>query len=436
MTAYGQKAARTHLAYLERDGVERDGSPGRLYGADDGFRADELKMPLADERRQFRLIVSPEDGDRLDLAAFARAFMAQVEKDTGRRLIWAAVNHHNTDNPHIHIVIRGVDRDGDEVRIDGKYIANGMRRRAQEIATRELGPRVELEFSRFGRSAQVTRERFTEIDRMLAGNVRSDGALTLREMAAAPIPERRACLARLEVLQQMRLAQPSGNGTWQLAQGWEESLRRLGERNDMIQHLSPLVGAQAIRYQVLDATRPLGTVEGVVTAKGLDNELSGQMFMGIVTEAGDAYYVRLAPESAEALREGERVRMAVEAQPWLKPADKIIARAAQENGGVYDPARHQRVLENASRAVRDPEQPSITDRIAANVRRLERLSRYGLAWRLPDGRWQVPPDLLAQLEARERSHPQRQIRVEPTRAPVARERDPRLARRINPDRTR
>jgi hypothetical protein len=26
-----------HLVYLERDGVERDGSPGRLYGADDTF---------------------------------------------------------------------------------------------------------------------------------------------------------------------------------------------------------------------------------------------------------------------------------------------------------------------------------------------------------------------------------------------------------------
>jgi hypothetical protein len=37
MTADGRKLAARHLAYLERDGVERDGSPGRLYGADEKF---------------------------------------------------------------------------------------------------------------------------------------------------------------------------------------------------------------------------------------------------------------------------------------------------------------------------------------------------------------------------------------------------------------
>lgn len=136
LNAHGMKAARLHLAYLERDGVERDGAPGRLYGSDENFRAEEFRAPLENEPRQFRFIVSPEDGDGLDLKDFARQFMGQVEKDTGRRLIWAAVNHHNTDNPHVHIVIRGVDRDGDELRIDGRYIGREMRWRAQEILTR------------------------------------------------------------------------------------------------------------------------------------------------------------------------------------------------------------------------------------------------------------------------------------------------------------
>jgi type IV secretory pathway VirD2 relaxase len=49
--------------------------------------------------------LSPEDGERLDLTDFTRRFMKQVERDTGRPLVWAAVNHHNTDNPHVHIVV-------------------------------------------------------------------------------------------------------------------------------------------------------------------------------------------------------------------------------------------------------------------------------------------------------------------------------------------
>jgi integrase len=121
MTADGRKLAARHLAYLERDGVERDGSPGRLYGPDDKFRADEFRERILQEPRQFRFIVSPQDGARVDLTEVARQLMCQVEKDTGRRLIWAAVNHYNTDNPHVHIVVRGVDRDGDEFRIDRGY---------------------------------------------------------------------------------------------------------------------------------------------------------------------------------------------------------------------------------------------------------------------------------------------------------------------------
>jgi len=144
----GVQAAKLHLAYLERDGVERDGAPGRLYGADEGFDREAFGRPLAGEQRQFRFMVSPEDGDQLDLTDFARRFMEQVQTDVGRRLVWAAVNHHNTDNPHVHIVVRGVDADGDDLRINGRYIAEGMRWRAQELATRELGPRSELEMER------------------------------------------------------------------------------------------------------------------------------------------------------------------------------------------------------------------------------------------------------------------------------------------------
>ena len=46
MTRHGQKAAKLHLAYLERDGVERDGSPGRLYGPDETFTAKAFDVPI------------------------------------------------------------------------------------------------------------------------------------------------------------------------------------------------------------------------------------------------------------------------------------------------------------------------------------------------------------------------------------------------------
>ena len=62
----------------------------------------------------------------------------------------------------------------------------------------------------------------------------------------------------------------------------------------------------------------------------------------------------------------------------------------------------------------DPDEaaPSPADLVTGNVRRLERLAAYGLASPLPDGRWRVPSDLIAQLESRERTHPRRSLQIE------------------------
>ena len=309
--------------------MERDGSPGTLYGADETFSAVEFRAPLENEPRQFRFIVSPEDGDQLDLTEFARQFMRQVEKDTGRPLIWAAVNHHNTDNAHVHIVIRGVDRDGDELRIDGRYIGREMRWRAQEIVTRELGPRPEIDYSR-QRTAEVGRDRLTEIDEVLAQHADPGGRLTIGKLLAEPGPEGRVCVARLQVLETMQLARQERTGTWKLADGWQEILRQMGERNDITERLWRLVGDRALRQRVIDGRDPTPPFDGVVAGKGLEDELAGTMFVAVMSRAGEACYLRVPPEVADSLRPGESVRIGSEIQPWVRPADRIIARWLRE----------------------------------------------------------------------------------------------------------
>src|SRR6185312_1295370 len=341
----GLAGMKRHLAYLERDGVERDGSPGRLYGADEGLDRDAFRAPLPGEQRQFRFIVSPEDGDELDLKEFARRLMTQVENDLGRRLIWAAVNHHNTANPHVHIDVRGVDVDGDEVRIDSDYIKQHMRWRAQEIVTRELGPRTDLEYSR-AREADVGAERVTVLDRFLSEHIQPDGTVTLKRLLSRPGPEGRNCVARLQTLKNLELAVEERPGIWRVADGWKESLARLGQQNDRIERLYPIVGEKAAEYQVVDPKLPLSSFEAVVVGKGLHNELSGQMFVAARTADDRGYYIPLRPEVVESLQRGDRIRVGFTTEKWLKPADEIIARVARENGGVYDPAQHQRDLEN------------------------------------------------------------------------------------------
>jgi len=418
----GLAGMKRHLAYLERDGVERDGSPGRLYGADEGFDRDAFRAPLTGEQRQFRFIVSPEDGDELDLKEFARRLMSQVENDLGRRLIWAAVNHHNTANPHVHIDVRGVDVDGHDVRIDSDYIKQHMRWRAQEIVTRELGPRTDLEYSR-AREEDIRAERVTVLDRFLSEHIQPDGTVTLKRLLSRPGPEGRNCVARLQNLKTLKLAVEERPGIWRPADGWKESLARLGRENDRIERLYPIVGEQAADYQLVDPKLPLSTFEAVVVGKGLHDELSGQMFVAARTADDRGYYIPLRPEVVESLQRGDRIRVGFTTEKWLKPADEIIARVARENGGVYDPGQHRRDLENLPGRRPAEAAPSSADLVTGNVRRLERLAAYGLANPLPDGRWRVPSDLLAQLESRERTHPRQLLKIDkalrPQREPAA-----------------
>ena len=72
-----------HLRYIERDGVGRNGEPGRAYGpqADDAD-LDAFKERCADDRHHFRFIVSPEDGAELeDLRTYTRHLMGRMEAD-------------------------------------------------------------------------------------------------------------------------------------------------------------------------------------------------------------------------------------------------------------------------------------------------------------------------------------------------------------------
>ena len=49
VTPGSYKAAKVHLAYLEREGVERDGSAGKLYGS--GRRVRPAAVPYTDGGR-------------------------------------------------------------------------------------------------------------------------------------------------------------------------------------------------------------------------------------------------------------------------------------------------------------------------------------------------------------------------------------------------
>ena len=103
-----------HVAYLKREGVTPDGADARMFDArSDDADTRALAERCEDDRHHFRFTVSPEDAAEMaDLRAFTRELMADAERDLGTKLDWVAVDHWNTDNPHIHVLVRGRADDG------------------------------------------------------------------------------------------------------------------------------------------------------------------------------------------------------------------------------------------------------------------------------------------------------------------------------------
>jgi hypothetical protein len=159
LTRHGAQAAARHLRYIERDGVERDGSPGVLYGPEGPVARAVFEQPRLGELHQFRFIISPEDGRELELTDYVRRLMVRVARDLGRPIELAAVNHH--EHPHAHVVVRGVDLERSPLRILPAYIARGFRWSAQEQATELLGPRLESEIRRASPSSSPMAKRST-----------------------------------------------------------------------------------------------------------------------------------------------------------------------------------------------------------------------------------------------------------------------------------
>jgi type IV secretory pathway VirD2 relaxase len=298
----GAQAAARHLRYIERDGVEKDGSPGVLYGPEGPVARETFEQPRLKERHQFRFIVSPEDARDLDLTAYVRDLMKRVESDLGRSIEWAAVNHHDTEHPHAHVVVRGVCREGKQLRMDRAYIARGLRWSAQELATERLGPRLEREIQET-RGREVHQERFTSLDRAI------EDAAPERRVAIESLAERRGgpepalLVRRLEQLQSLGVADNVAPGVWVLAEGWQRRLRELGERGDILKQMHrALDGGDGWRFHVVRVGQGLpdsrGGVEerplvGRVVRKGLGDELSGRAFYAVIeTPTGDAYRSR------------------------------------------------------------------------------------------------------------------------------------------------
>jgi type IV secretory pathway VirD2 relaxase len=91
----------------------------------------------------WRLIISPDDHDRIDLGDHIREVAAGMERDLGTKLEWTAIDHHPADHrDHVHLLIRGIRDDGKELILDRDYVTRGIKELSQSIIERDHRSRL------------------------------------------------------------------------------------------------------------------------------------------------------------------------------------------------------------------------------------------------------------------------------------------------------
>ncbi len=386
----GAKAFEEHISYIERDGVERDGNKGQSYDrVHDQIDTKDFRERSAEDKRQFRLIVSAEDATQIpDLKVEIRDFMSGMEKDLKTKLDWIAVDHFDTGQPHSHVIIRGVDELGDPLAIDRRYLMTGMRTRLSSQLTDSLGPRRDIEILR-SQTKDINSDRLTRLDRDLVDLASDQDVLPTKAISEGERFKQSLLHKRLNHLQKLGLAHQE-QSKWIFKPGWQDTLKQMGRRGDLIRSINDKYKSLDIsnKFKIYDRAKPpphglVGRVLGSITL----DELKDTHTLLIEGIDGQTWSVDVGSTRKDKLpTKGHTVSVSHQ-DGKTKSSDQTIARIASLNNGLWSDSIH---------AVNEP--ASSPQYRLALKRRLEALRRLKIVSRNKDGSWHVGQDFLVKVQ--------------------------------------
>jgi type IV secretory pathway VirD2 relaxase len=400
---------KAHGRYLARETATFENDL-RGVGFNDENNAVDIAGHLAEwqaagDPQLWKLIVSPEFGDRVDLPRLTHEMIKQMEKDLGTKLEWVAAEHHNTEHPHAHVVIRGKRDDGETLRMSREYVQKGIRSIAADLCTRQLGYRTQLDGIE-AEHREVSEKRFTSIDRRLLKDAQESGTVS-RNPAHVGLSEvarsrTRHDVARLAVLRQMGLAEATGPNTWHLRPDFEQVLRvmqRTGDRQRTLAAHGALISDERLPIEVLDL-RQATSVEGRVLVHGQDDQTGRNYlmlegtdarihFVQYTTELEDARsqgalrtnsFIRLRKRTGATILDvtdmGDAEKLLKKPQHLRETVREMLKRGAipTEDGWGGWLGRYQTALRETSC---EPEDPNILDKASGRARSRRRSPDHG-----------------------------------------------------------
>ena len=261
-----------YTSYITREGASADGKKPELF-TEEGKNVNTEQ--IHNEERFFKIIISP-DNKVSDLKEYTSDVMKQASKVTGKKLEWYAAEHTNTEKPHVHIVIRGI-ADKQDLKLDPRFIKQGLREIAQDRATMELGNRTKKEIA-LQKENELKADRYTAIDRDIAKNCKQEDGRTL---IRAKTDEQNN---RLNNLVEKGIAVKEAAFTYQLSNTWDKKLQYMGYREDIIKRMSGAI-KEGNPEQYFHLTKNM-TVQGTVVHKDFENEQTDKSFAVIKVDSG------------------------------------------------------------------------------------------------------------------------------------------------------
>jgi hypothetical protein len=213
---------------------------------------------------------------------------------------------------------------------------------------------------------------------------------------------RNLMIGRVRQLERYGLATESEPGRWIVSDRAEQTLKQLGERNEVIKTIHRALANNGLAEEgdagqfALHGGGSGEKIVGRVLAKGLaGDEMSERVYLVVDGIDGRVHHM----EFKDSTRLEEVARdMIVEAAPVVsgpRPADRNIASNAEKDNGIYRPSRHlERVRDSFERQGKDPEAF-----VRSHARRLEALRRAGLVERIDADHWKVPKDIVQRGQA-------------------------------------
>lgn len=314
---------KSHGRYLQREGAQVEGKIG--LGFDKEHEEVDLGVLIGGwqeegDIRVFKIIISPEQAERMDLRAHTRLVMEKIEQDYGTRLQWAAIDHYNTDNPHVHVVLRGHDHNGKEIRFNKEYIRNGIRRRSKEVATRQLGTRLVKDILK-RREMAIRKNYITELDRDIDRLKDKDNKITFMNRLPKSnyeLQKRLHIIGRLQYLETLGFAEKTGIITWQVSNDMLKELKAIQISGDIIKRKARHISS--ITEPTLPVARTFLTagqsLAGRVVGSGLHDENYDKRYMLIEGVDGKVHYIHpsksmVMNRDAWAIRNGDIIQLEV-----------------------------------------------------------------------------------------------------------------------------